>query len=330
MSRTYIGPFGRILPVPDDVKPPGPEQDPIRKRGTRAKMTSYPLPLLPIPQRLQFGTDIRPGFTEPTRYETMSHLRRSVEPIRSANREQLPSVSQLLTPASQCSVPPSPFSPSGSTNSVSKGSLDQMFRRQRTAAEPQARTEDYQPHNSYAAPQRQETTLRRDHIPLDTGISQYPSPYTGRQDPVPSSYNAYPEQFHPSFQHAQIAPAAAPSRSYPIQNSAYGSVSSSTSAEHPSEHDPLNVPKPLLRVVGEDNVPGEGPCWIYEDGSHCRKMIDGEAVNAQWGVTKAGKPRKRLAIACMTCREKKIKCDPGEPKCVQCDKFGRECRFQSA
>lgn len=69
---------------------------------------------------------------------------------------------------------------------------------------------------------------------------------------------------------------------------------------------------------------------MYDDGTHVKKVIDGEAVNAQWGVTKAGKPRKRLAIACLTCREKKIKCDPDEPKCVQCDKSGRECRFQTA
>jgi len=93
---------------------------------------------------------------------------------------------------------------------------------------------------------------------------------------------------------------------------------------------PANSVKPLARVVGEQDVPGEGPSWIYEDGTTCKKVIDGEAVNAQWGVTKAGKPRKRLAIACTTCREKKIKCDPAEPKCVQCKKFGRECRFTTA
>lgn len=91
-----------------------------------------------------------------------------------------------------------------------------------------------------------------------------------------------------------------------------------------------NTVKPLPRVVGEQIIPGEGPCWVYKDGSTCKKVIDGEAVNAQWGITKAGKPRKRLAIACTTCREKKIKCDPGDPKCVQCEKFGRECRFTTA
>jgi hypothetical protein len=86
----------------------------------------------------------------------------------------------------------------------------------------------------------------------------------------------------------------------------------------------------LPRFVRAAEVPGEGMCYFYDDGTHCKTVIDGEAVNAHWGVTKAGKPRKRLAIACVTCREKKIKCDPDFPRCVQCEKFGRVCRFKNA
>ncbi|KAI1170303.1 hypothetical protein F4777DRAFT_125608 [Nemania sp. FL0916] len=86
----------------------------------------------------------------------------------------------------------------------------------------------------------------------------------------------------------------------------------------------------LPRFVRRAEVPGEGPCYFYDDGTHCKTVIDGEAVNAHWGVTKAGKPRKRLAIACLTCREKKIKCDPDYPRCVQCEKFGRVCKFKNA
>jgi hypothetical protein len=84
------------------------------------------------------------------------------------------------------------------------------------------------------------------------------------------------------------------------------------------------------RFVRQAEVPGEGLCYFYDDGTHCKTVIDGEAVNAHWGVTKAGKPRKRLAIACITCREKKIKCDPDFPRCVQCEKFGRICKFKNA
>ncbi|PVI00469.1 hypothetical protein DM02DRAFT_527035 [Periconia macrospinosa] len=80
------------------------------------------------------------------------------------------------------------------------------------------------------------------------------------------------------------------------------------------------------RCVGQREVPGEGLCYVYEDGSYCRAIIDGEPVNPSWGITKAGKPRKRLAQACLTCREKKIKCEPAYPKCQQCTKSQRACR----
>ncbi|KAJ9617029.1 hypothetical protein H2200_000750 [Cladophialophora chaetospira] len=80
----------------------------------------------------------------------------------------------------------------------------------------------------------------------------------------------------------------------------------------------------------EEVIPGRGLCYVYDDGSVIQKIINGDAVNPKWGTTKAGKPRKRLGQACNTCREKKIKCDPSVPKCAQCQKFGRECKFDSA
>jgi len=83
------------------------------------------------------------------------------------------------------------------------------------------------------------------------------------------------------------------------------------------------------RVLREELVPGRGSCYVYNDGTVCPKAVDGDSVNPQWGVTKAGKPRKRLAQACTTCRVKKIKCDPGTPSCIQCQKVGAECRFEA-
>lgn len=80
------------------------------------------------------------------------------------------------------------------------------------------------------------------------------------------------------------------------------------------------------QCVGTQELPGKGLCYVYEDGSTLPAVIDGEQVNPSWGITKAGKPRKRLAQACQTCREKKIKCDPGVPKCSQCTKARRPCR----
>jgi len=86
------------------------------------------------------------------------------------------------------------------------------------------------------------------------------------------------------------------------------------------------APVRASRCVSQRDVPGEGICYVYEDGTYCRAIIDGEPVNPSWGITKAGKPRKRLAQACLTCREKKIKCEPGFPKCHQCAKSHRACR----
>jgi hypothetical protein len=85
-------------------------------------------------------------------------------------------------------------------------------------------------------------------------------------------------------------------------------------------------------VIDERVIDGE-LCFVYADGSFCPKFINGAPVNANWGVTKAGRPRKRLGLACLTCREKKIKCNPNptaEAMCDQCRKSGRECRFESA
>jgi hypothetical protein len=108
----------------------------------------------------------------------------------------------------------------------------------------------------------------------------------------------------------------------------------------PSHDDQMDMSKPMRRradilsrapvrasrCVGQREITGEGLCYVYEDGSYCRAIIDGEPVNPSWGITKAGKPRKRLAQACLTCREKKIKCEPGYPKCHQCAKSQRACR----
>jgi hypothetical protein len=78
--------------------------------------------------------------------------------------------------------------------------------------------------------------------------------------------------------------------------------------------------------VGVTDVPGEGTFYVYESGHRIPTHVDGEQVNPAWGLTKANKPRKRLALACLDCREKKIKCEPGTSSCLQCEKAKRICR----
>jgi len=54
-----------------------------------------------------------------------------------------------------------------------------------------------------------------------------------------------------------------------------------------------------LECVGHRAVPGKGPCLIYNDGTVCPTVINSDEVSLEWGYTKAGKPRKRLAQACL-------------------------------
>lgn len=89
---------------------------------------------------------------------------------------------------------------------------------------------------------------------------------------------------------------------------------------------PTNGTETTKRYLGVQDFPGEGAFHVYEGGHRLPIEVDGEVVNPQWGLTKANKPRKRLAIACLDCREKKIKCEPGASSCLQCEKAKRPCR----
>jgi len=80
------------------------------------------------------------------------------------------------------------------------------------------------------------------------------------------------------------------------------------------------------KYLGVKDLPGEGQFHLYEGGHRIPTHVDGEQVNPAWGLTKANKPRKRLALACLDCREKKIKCEPGVTSCLQCEKAKRPCR----
>ncbi|KAI4282945.1 MAG: hypothetical protein L6R38_002564 [Xanthoria sp. 2 TBL-2021] len=313
-------------------------------------MTTYQLPPPQIPLGLEFGSDPRPGFSEPKNYDISSQSRRAVEqqrqtfdePRRSYNIQhgQLPSLSQLLTPGSQSTGATSPPYASHQNPISPESRPEESSPRQPNFRDPppQAAAVPYQ--NAYSAVPYQHPS--RDNLlprsPRYAGPPAMP-PYAMPMQPIyDSSMNSYPHasisqpRLYPSYPQQPPHPTAmaAPTQNSSSQPGLYEYPSNSgPRSDQPTGNAAQSV-KPLPRVVGEQDVPGEGPCWIYEDGSVCKKVIDGELVNAQWGVTKAGKPRKRLAIACTTCREKKIKCDPAEGKCLQCEKFGRECRFTTA
>ena len=344
MSRTYIGPFGRILPVLPDTEPLRSEETHAPIEGNLTTMATYQLP---PPTGLQFGSDPFHGFVEHNRYDAVRPPRSSCEqprtdyqePPRTSYREQLPSVSQLLTPGSQSSIPTSPYSPQYSPDSPEPRATQITSRRCNAQESPLQVTSGYPLPGGYpTAPSSQHYVVEHD-VSVSNGYQaiahqpQTQNPTINHASVIQSPYVHFaPEHRQDTYIHQPrpIAPLTEAAHYYQAPTVNYDQPMGSTTASNQGLRIAGNIVKPLPRLVGEKVVPGEGPCWVYEDGSICRKVIDGEEVNAQWGVTKAGKPRKRLAIACTTCREKKIKCDPAEPKCVQCEKFGRVCRFTTA
>lgn len=77
--------------------------------------------------------------------------------------------------------------------------------------------------------------------------------------------------------------------------------------------------------IGRCDIPGEGPHYVYDDGSRCPMHVNGEYVHPEWGLTKAHKPRKRLRKACLNCRDKKIQCKPQKDGCLGCQKSKQPC-----
>ncbi|GAB1314197.1 Glucose transport transcription regulator RGT1 [Madurella fahalii] len=284
---------------------------------------------------------------------------------QSAPRQQLPSLSSLFGPASHPLHPP--FSDRPGTYSASHSPLDRPFTGSSSYFPPPTTSSTSQPRSVLdprfqdrsqipplsrvfpgplspqprSEPQKPESrpdyspgsqwTLRQE-ASREYSLGSRPQPQLYK----PASVDRYPAHLSRSGQDEGRRPEfpdpLAPQT--PVHNPPATPTSSVGSESAPSK-DGLG-PKIwtgthfLPRFVRAAEVPGEGMCYFYDDGSHCKTVIDGEAVNAHWGVTKAGKPRKRLAIACITCREKKIKCEPDYPRCVQCEKFGRVCKFKNA
>ena len=307
MGDTYIGPFGRILPVPDKPETPPPGRTDPRMLASQVR--------LPLPTKLNFGSDPRPGFTDPRRYDS-SRPRLSGSPSSTSSKhEKLPSVNQLLTPASPLSPVEQSRAPKREPLSPTEAAARHLYGWSKGGLEL------LNPQSGYFPPQ---SSAASHHPPYPTApATQYPM--SGQ----------YPGSGGPSGSYTPSGGMA----SYPARVDAHGYSQSSYPQHYPGGRidtaspphpDSASLSKPAPKLIGEQVFPGEGPCFVYDDGTHVKKIIDGETVNGQWGITKAGRPRKRLAIACLTCREKKIKCDPNEPKCVQCEKSGRECRFASA
>lgn len=336
MSRQPDEPLGRWYPVLGDGKAARFERSSLIFDDRPSTMSHLTIQL-PPPPGFQMGHDLaRHPMTEPGMYDSRRRSLRSMDFPKALNREQLPPVSQLLTPSSRSSLPSSPFSsqygldsPTSLHSSSSptwpldrRGRMSSLTYSDGIATPPMA-----PPHRELSYPVPMSTTT----LPLR--LTSYPYGEPRKEASISSSYSPYVQRSRsdPSpYQHvlaAQVKQSEQP-LSYrmaePLHQSDVGR------SRNGSRQEGSSIPQAVPRPIREEVIPGEGLCYVYEDGSYCRKVIDGETVNVDWGITKAGKPRKRLAVACMTCREKKIKCDPNWPKCLQCDKFGRDCKFQNA
>ncbi|GFF45182.1 uncharacterized transcriptional regulatory protein C1327.01c [Aspergillus udagawae] len=301
MSTYYVGPFGLSGNHPYQLPPP---------------RTS---------ESLQFGTD---PFLSRRNHEGKGDSRLGSNAVghQPVVNEQLPSVSELLTPSSRSSQSMSPhrsrlfsfYHPTG--ESPKPGQSPHTASHHDTGLVP--RTPQGHPQGRPEARAEPFPRPTAGNLPSLSQMSIYTPGnearmHAGIRTDVPQ------QQAH----HSPFTPQRRESHDKEIREE------NSSPMAHDIGSAAANQPQTAQvrpHVVDERYIEGEGWCYIYADGSHCPKAIDGVPVNANWGVTKAGKPRKRLAQACLTCREKKIKCQPNLPKCDQCQKSGRECRFESA
>ena len=314
-------------------------------------MTTYSLPQ----PGAQLKRDAR-GFTDPMRYTSQRRSPGSSPPTTQAgagHTDALPGVEHILKSPTYTSYPPPygqninrvPHSPSslssepiqsseyysrpGSRQSrtptfqqfphsqqLQRGSYGEQSRPRHRSSAPQASADvyQYQPLSGRSTDFNESSRLKR----LEDITTERPPPFPRRR--ALSDVRSDPNYA-----------AREPSKS--LLNLSQGSSGENAELSDVSDPRQPDLSSSTLRlqprVIGEDFLVGQGEVYIFEDGSTCPKSLGGEPVNPNWGITKAGKPRKRLAVACTTCREKKIKCDPAEPKCAQCDKFGRDCHYAS-
>lgn len=332
-----------------------PEQLPRPPDDVRPELMQLP------PPPLNFGSDKTLGVTDPTRYNTTAATSRmdvtaSIHPDHySLHDPGLPPVRQLLTPGSQSSGSPSPYSlrsppvvhefqshssprdgkptEDGAQSVIEQLPSDRHLSIQAVRSDQRAcigvdptYTETYPqaiPSRAFVSPAVNDGA--------NVGLPRLP-PQASHGDSMirPIVETAPSEQ---RVDHQSVGPAAAH-----INNEHLPLIKPSvcnTAIDEPSlgrKEQKLRASevKPTPKVVRDDIHPDHGEVWVYEDGSICPKVVEGESVNADWGVTKAGKPRKRLAIACLACREKKIRCLAAKPKCAQCEKSGRVCKYATA
>ncbi|KAG8529832.1 uncharacterized protein KY384_005313 [Bacidia gigantensis] len=301
--RTYIGPFGRILPLPEGSEPEQQLRDAVEDRTE---------PRLPQPE-LNFGSDTTIGPSDPTSIPT-SPLPPSQDSDTPRPNAHQGSGDSRQYPLGTIMPPQGSFQ---EASNIAFGSHPSSMM--------QGDSHLYSPYSNLDLNSRGSVPLRS---PFYLSPQQLPQGTSFQHGPAFAQHSEIPAQASSHFTSHYAQPVSPPYQISKREPDERAFTSATLKEASPSQVSPNEV-KPMPRVMREEIRPDQGPVWVYEDGTTCPKLINGELVNADWGVTKAGKPRKRLAIACTSCREKKIKCDPAEPKCAQCKKLGRDCKYST-
>ena len=332
-----------------------PEQLPRPPDDVRPELMQLP------PPPLNFGSDKTLGVTDPTRYNTTPSVSRldvtaSIHPDHYSPPETgLPPVRQLLTPGSQSSGSTSPYllrSPPVAHDFQSHSSLHEGKPTEGSAQSVVEQLASNRHLSTKALPSDHRTCIAVDPDYTETHPQAIPSRAFVSPAVNDGANVGLPRMpLQASHGDSIIQPIVEIASSEQRLNHQFvGPVAVHTNNEHLPLIKPsgLNAAidgstlgrkeqklrasevKPTPKVVRDDVHPDHGEVWVYEDGSICPKVVEGESVNADWGVTKAGKPRKRLAIACLACREKKIRCLAAKPRCAQCEKSGRVCKYATA
>lgn len=195
MSETYIGPFVRILPLSEGQEPPLSEREPS------PNMLASQAPKLPLPTRLNFGSDSRPGFTDPNRYESMATSPRAYGDGRtSSSYEKLPPVSQLLTPSSRIEssgVPYSSISGPGDASSAHRLAHSSGY-----SSESRLQPQTHYFQSSYQSSQAPYSSERP--VSSHNGSHQYQTSFRGAQDQPSQHYGAGASPALPTPQAARM------------------------------------------------------------------------------------------------------------------------------
>lgn len=241
---------------------------------------------------------------------------------------QLPRMNDILAPissarpASPSSLLPTPYN---TTPPYARGHGLAQYRSSRVTEQGPSPVRQHDNNNSWTSPPGPGATLG------------YHVDYTGRSDHTLNVFR--PSQR--SQEHLGVVANTSPEyRPLPAQHTSihnhppmqiYTSSISSAHSTYPRAEtlaNPNSVGGSTSQAPSSNRGSSASP---IADGDHIKNNATGSQASP-WGVTKAGKARKRLEQACINCRKKKTKCEPrsSSSKCSPCEKSGIECNFDTA